>query len=445
MTANDFAKIYQNEDRRVVFLIDSKSFYASCEAVERGLNPLKAMLVVMSHQENDTGGLVLASSPMAKKRLGISNVTRQKDVPDVPGLIKAEPRMNLYIKKNLAINAIYQQYVDDDHLLPYSIDESILDITDFWHLFGKNPREVAQKIQRQVLAEMGIYLSVGIGDSPVLAKLALDLEAKKAPHLLAEWHYEDVPEKLWPVTNFGHVWSIGSKTAQKLQRWGIASIGDLAKQNPYVLKERLGLMGEQLYALAWGIDRSDLTEKITPKDKSYGNSQVLPENYHDGAAIQVVVQEMADQVASRLRAHQQQATLASLYLGYADQGIAFNTRHNPKTGLHQTVRIEPTNRSQTLMAVLKRIFQENWSGDPVRYIGVSFSGLASESVQAISLFDKAPSPTDQEEDPVDTVVDQIRRRFGAASLVRSISLEKGATAISRANLVGGHNGGNAYE
>ncbi|CAK1221497.1 Nucleotidyltransferase/DNA polymerase DinP involved in DNA repair (DinP) [Fructobacillus cardui] len=99
MTTNDFAKIYQNEDRRVAFLIDSKSFYASYEAVERGLNPLKAMLVVMSHQENDTGGLVLASSPMAKKRLEISNVTRQKDVPDVPGLIKAEPRMNLYIKK----------------------------------------------------------------------------------------------------------------------------------------------------------------------------------------------------------------------------------------------------------------------------------------------------------------------------------------------------------
>ncbi|CAK1221494.1 Nucleotidyltransferase/DNA polymerase DinP involved in DNA repair (DinP) [Fructobacillus cardui] len=297
-------------------------------------------------------------------------------------------------------------------MLPYSIDESILDITDFWHLFGKSPREVAQKIQRQVLAEMGIYLSVGIGDSPVLAKLALDLEAKKAPHLLAEWHYENVPEKLWHVTNFGHVWSIGQKTVQKLKRWGIESIGDLAKQNPYALKERLGLMGEQLYPLAWGIDRSDLTEKITPKDKSYGNSQVLPENYHDAAAIQVVVQEMADQVASRLRSHQQQATLASLYLGYADQGIAFNTRHNPKTGLHQTVRIEPTNRSQTLMAVLKRIFQENWSGDPVRYIGVSFSGLSSESVQEISLFDKSPSPPHQEEDPVDTVVDQIRRPLG---------------------------------
>ncbi|GAP00395.1 Y-family DNA polymerase [Fructobacillus ficulneus] len=445
MRAEQLQAIYQHEKRRVVFLIDSKSFYASVEAVERNLNPLKAMLVVMSHQENQSGGLVLASSPVAKKQLGISNVTRQKDVPDVPGLIKAEPRMNVYIQKNLEINAIYQQYVDDDHLLPYSIDESILDITDFWHLFGDSPVEVAKKIQRQVRHETGIYLSVGIGDSPVLAKLALDLAAKKAPDLLAEWHYEDVPEKLWPVTDFSKVWSIGKKTADKLERWGIHSLGDLARSNPYLMKERLGLVGEQLYALAWGIDRSDLGEETVVKDKSYGNSQVLPADYHDREAIQVVIQEMADQVASRLRAHGQQASLASLYLGYANQGIQFNTRHRNQTGLHQSIRIEPTNRTQTLMTVLTDLFQQHWSGQPVRYIGVTFSGLHTEKIQAISLFDPEPAQEASEEDPIDAVVDQIRQRFGTASLVRSHSLEKGATAISRANLVGGHNGGNAYE
>ncbi|GAP02144.1 nucleotidyltransferase/DNA polymerase for DNA repair [Fructobacillus pseudoficulneus] len=435
---------YQSEQRRVIFLIDSKSFYASVECVERNLNPLQAMLVVMSHQENDTGGLVLASSPMAKKRLGISNVTRQKDVPDVPGLIKAEPRMNLYIQKNLAINAIYQQYVDDDHLLPYSIDESILDMTDFWHLVADSPAAAARKIQEQVRREMGIYLSVGIGDSPALAKLALDLEGKKAPNLLAVWHYEDVAKKLWPISNLSQVWSIGKKTAAKLERWGIQTMGDLAHANPYQLKERLGLMGEQLFALAWGIDRTDLTEKIQVKDKSYGNSQVLPDTYYDGQKIQVVIQEMADQVASRLRSHGQQASLASLYLGYANQGIQFDTRHDNKTGLHQTVRIEPTNRTQTLMAIMNQIFQKHWTGQPVRYIGVSFAGLQSEKVQAISLFDPVPEAV-AEEDPVDAVVDQIRHRFGPASLVRSLSLEKGATAIARANLVGGHNGGNTYE
>ncbi|MBS9338207.1 Y-family DNA polymerase [Fructobacillus sp. M2-14] len=449
MAANSIESVYEKESRRVVFLIDSKSFYASVECVERHLNPLKAMLVVMSHQENISGGLVLASSPMAKKNLGISNVTRQKDVPDMPGLVKAEPRMNLYIKKNLEINGIYQQYVDEKHLLPYSIDESILDVTDFWRLFGESPKEVAQKIQKHVLRETGIYVSVGIGESPVMAKLALDLAAKKDKHLLAEWHFEDLPQVLWPVSDFGKVWSIGRKTAVKLNRWGINTVGDLAHYNPYILKKKLGLLGEQLFALAWGIDRSDLTEDIKPKDKTYGNSQVLPYNYVKRANLEVVIMEMADQVASRLRSHNVQASLVSLYLGFAKDYAAFDERHDPERGLNKTVRIEPSNNSQHLMAVLRRVFNEHWNGQPVRNVGVSMGGLNEDKVQTISLFDQPAEEKKEKQvakqSPLDEAVDRIRRRFGTASIVRSISLEQGATAISRANLVGGHNGGNAYE
>ncbi|MBS9335979.1 Y-family DNA polymerase [Fructobacillus papyrifericola] len=445
MVSNRWQKIYEEEARRVIFLIDSKSFYASVECVERGLNPLKAMLVVMSHQENLKGGLVLASSPMAKKRLGISNVTRQKDVPDDPNLVKAEPRMNLYIKKNLEINAIYQRYVDEAHLLPYSIDESILDVTDFWRLFADSPKELAEMIQKQVLKETGIYLSVGIGDSPVLAKLALDLEGKKARHLLAEWHYEDVPEKLWPVTDFSSVWSIGRKTAQKLKGWGIDSLGDLARYNPYVLKQKLGIVGEQLYALAWGIDRSDLAEEVQVKNKSYGNSQVLPYNYRNREEIRVVILEMADQVAARLRAHGVQAALVSLYLGYAEQKIDFDERHDRSTGLHKTVRIEPSNKTKTMMAVLEGLFNRYWDGRPVRHVGVTMADLGTERIRPLSLFDEPADEKEEKQDPVDQVVDQLRQRFGAAAIVRSLSLEHGARAIERAGLVGGHNGGNAYE
>ncbi|MDF7626689.1 excinuclease ABC subunit A [Lactobacillaceae bacterium L1_55_11] len=436
VTVND---IYQNEPRRVIFLIDSKSFFASVECVERMLNPLQAMLVVMSHQENDTGGLVLASSPMAKKVLGVSNVTRQKDVPDHPNLIKAQPRMNLYIQKNLAINDIYRQYVDDDHLLPYSIDESILDLTEFWHLFGDSPAEVARRIQRQVRAETGIYLSVGIGDSPVLAKLALDLGAKSDPHLLAEWHYEDVPDKLWPVTNFKKVWGIGSRTAKKLERWGIHSVGELAQTSPYLLRERLGLMGEQLFALAWGIDRASLGEAVKQGEKSYSNSQVLPRNYHHASEIAVVIKEMGDQVASRLRAHHEQASLVSLYLGYANTGVKFDHR----TGLHQQMRVTPTNLSPDLMGHLMRIFEKHWDGDPVRYVGVAFSGLSSDEQVQLDLFESPK--VNEHEHQLSQTIDQIRHQFGPGALMRAMSLEEGGTAIDRVGLVGGHNGGNAYE
>ncbi|GAP04970.1 UV-damage repair protein [Fructobacillus tropaeoli] len=314
MSVAQLQTVFEKEARRVFFLIDSKSFYASVECVQRGLNPLKAELVVLSEQRNTNGGLVLAASPMAKKHLGISNVTRKRDLPNTSSLFMVNPRMNLYIEKNLDLNEIFLEFVDQDHVLPYSIDESILDMTSFWHLFGRSPEEVALKIQKEARQRMGLYLTVGIGDSPVLAKLALDIEAKHAKNLKGTWHYEDVAEKLWPITNLTDVWSIGKRTAKKLNNWGINSMGDLASYDPYRLREKMGLMGEQLYALAWGIDRSELTEKMTVKNKSYSNSQVLPRNYRKQEEIEVVLSELAEQVAARIRHHKKQARLVTLIL-----------------------------------------------------------------------------------------------------------------------------------
>lgn len=440
---NKFQAVYAHEKRRVIFLIDSKSFYASVECVERMLNPLRALLVVMSHQENQSGGLVLAASPMAKKRLGISNVTRQKDVPDVPGLIKAEPRMNLYIQKNLVINDIYRQYVDDDHMLPYSIDEVILDMTEFWHLFGDSPAAVARRIQTEVLQKTGVYLSVGIGDSPVLAKLALDLDAKSAPHLLAQWHYEDVSSRLWPIQDLGKVWGIGHQTAKKLQTWGIQSMGDVAAMDPYQLREQMGLMGEQLYATAWGIDRSELTEAVVRHHRSYSNSQVLPYDYHQLSEVQIVLQEMADQVASRIRAQKLVTGRVNIYLGAANQGVKFYNRHDRRHNIHQSLTIRPTNSSQILMSILNQMLRKVWTGQSVRYLGVSFSDLQDQSHQQLDLFQGYENDLNQNR--LDTTIDQIRQRFGNGALLRGLSLAEGGTAIARANLVGGHNGGNAYE
>ncbi len=135
---------YKKEPRGVFFLIDNKSFYASVEAVIRGLNPLKVALVVMSEQENTNGGLILATSPEAKKLFHLqANVSRQRDLPQDSRLKVVPPRMNLYIQRNLQINNIFRRFVADEDLWSYSIDESILDLTHSWRLFGDSPREVA--------------------------------------------------------------------------------------------------------------------------------------------------------------------------------------------------------------------------------------------------------------------------------------------------------------
>ena len=175
-----------DEPHGVFFLIDNKSSYASCEAVFRGLNPLKVPLVVLSEAENTNGGLILATSPEAKHLFHLkANVSRKRDLPNDPRLWVVPPRMNLYIQRNLQINQIFHQFTTEQEVWPYSIDESILDMTYTWRLFGNSVREVARLIQKTVRQKLGLYTTVGIGDNPVQAKLALDLYAKHNHELVS--------------------------------------------------------------------------------------------------------------------------------------------------------------------------------------------------------------------------------------------------------------------
>ncbi|WP_349584168.1 Y-family DNA polymerase [Leuconostoc citreum] len=430
---------YQYESKRVFFVIDSKSFYASVESVKRGLNPLKSMLVVMSEAANTNGGLVLAASPSAKKKLGITNVMRQRDLPKDTRLVIAHPRMNLYIQENMRINQIFRDYTTEDNLLPYSIDESILDMTETWHYWDKTPELVARQIQERVRKETGIYLTIGIGDSPVLAKIALDIEAKHNPSLIGNWHYEDVPKKLWTITKLDDVWSIGSRTAKKLNAMNIYKIGDIAHQNPYQFKAKMGLVGEQLYALSWGIDRTDLTDKLKPKSKSYSNSQVLPRDYKIRDEIEVVIREMADQVATRIRAHQKQTSLVSLFIGYSFEESQIQGHH----GFRKQCRIDPTNDSRTLMRTMIDLFDQYWDGEVIRNIGIDYGDLVDDVGVQLDLFQKPERQI--KNNKINQVIDDIRKKYGTTAIMRAMSYSDGGTAIKRANLVGGHNGGNSYE
>src|SRR5699024_7900409 len=155
--------------KRDILFIDVKSFYASVECAMRGYDPLGTMLVVMSQADNTGNGLILASSPMAKKVLGISNVTRANNLPNHPDLIKVPPRMNLYVQENMKINRIFRNYVADEDWLPYSIDVSVIDVTASLNLFvpgsGISRREkrwrLARMIQRDVFNQTGLYVTVG--------------------------------------------------------------------------------------------------------------------------------------------------------------------------------------------------------------------------------------------------------------------------------------------
>lgn len=433
---------YEKEPSRDILCLDCKSFYASCEAVERGLDPLTVKLVVMSYPSDNTrergSGLILASSPEAKKAYNISNVSRARDLPfPYPDdLVIAAPRMNLYMQVNRKINSIYREFVDDSNIAVYSVDETFLDVTDSLKYFNcDRAYDLARIIQRRVYEETGIFTTVGIGDNPLLAKLALDNESKKNKDMKAEWRYADVASKLWPITDITDIWGIGHRTAIRLKNLGIETMHDLAHFNYYKLKAEMGVIGAQLYAHAWGIDRSFIGEVYVPKSKSVGNSQVLNRDYNKRDEIEIVLRELSDQVATRLRKIDKKTTSVSLWIGYSLKYVDDEGR----SGFSKQIAIKPTNSSQKIAEAVLAIFNQFYYGQTIRNIGINTAKLETPTTQQLDLFDNVENQ-DQEDD-FNAVVDEIRRKHGFTKLVYTSSLLEGGRAIARSSLVGGHAGG----
>lgn len=430
---------YEDEPKGVFFLIDNKSFYASCEAIQLGFNPLKVPLVVLSEAHSTNGGLVLATSPAAKRLFNIkANVSRKRDLPIDKRLWIVPPRMNLYIRKNLQINNIFKEFAAEADVWPYSIDESIIDMSHSWRLFGDTPKDVARVIQKRIRRELGLYTTVGIGDNPVQAKLALDIYAKHNHEFIGEIHYTSVPGKIWPIKKLTDVWGIGERTATKLNRMGIHDMYDLAHSNPHKIKARMGVMGLQLYAISWGVDRSQLRHPPVVRSQSIGNSQVLPKDYRTKEDIETVITEIGQQVGARLRHQKKQAQSISLSIGFSYSAI----EDTGCSGFNHSIKINHTNQDSDLTKQLCFLFRKYWEGQSIRNIAVYATNLVSDGVQELDLFSNFDKQIENHK--LNQVVDQIRDKYGFTKLVYARSLSKSGTAMERAGLVGGHNGGNSY-
>lgn len=399
----------------------------------------------MSTADN-TSGLILASSPAAKKKLGIRNVARKWDLPTpeenpaVKKLIVAPPRMRYYIAENLKIQNVVRKYAADEDIMWYSIDEGVVDLTRSLNYFvpdkslsrAEKLDIVSQKIQRDILRATGIYSTVGMSNSnPLLAKLALDNEAKKNYNMRALWNYEDVPIKVWGIQEMDDFWGIGNRMKRNLEYMNIKTIKDLANASPERLNNKFGIMGMQLYHHANGIDRSKLQKPYIAKSKNIGNSQVLHRDYA-GYEMPLLVREMAEQVAIRLRREGAKVTTVHLFIGYSkDEG---------KKGFSRQTKISPTDDTKLLAESLLFLFNKFYDGRSfMRHIGVTYSDLVYESGNQLDLFE---DPSDQEKRiKIDKAMDLIREKYGFISIVRASSTLESGRSIKRAGLVGGHNGG----
>lgn len=419
---------YQHVPRRDILCIDVKSFFASVECVSRGLNPLTSFLVVVSRPESD-GGLVLAATPLMKEVFGIQTGSRKFELPNDPRIIIASPRMKYYLDINAQIRTIFLRYVPEEDFLPYSIDEVFLDVTSSHRLFGSTI-QIAKQIQMVILNELGLYVTCGIGDNLLLAKLALDNEAKEVKSRLSEWRYENVQEKLWHIRKLTDFWGIGERMARRLQNIGISSIFELSQTEPTLLKMHLGVIGQQLYYHAHGLDYSRINEAYQPIEKSFGKNQILEKDYHDPNEVIIVIKEMAEEMASRMRNHFVDTNKVFLSISYS--------KYSPIRGFKHQMKVEPTNSSKTLKEILEMIFWQYYQHEPVRVIAISFGGIALKRGLQLNLFE-SPAKTIQVE-RLERTIDKIRKRYGYKSLMHASSLTNGATGIKRSTYVGGHQG-----
>lgn len=460
---------YSREPKSDIAFVDMKSFYASVECVERGLHPLKTSLCVMSRADN-SNGLILASSPLFKKVFGKKNVGRAYDLPfDVktrkfsyynakkqglptdPDFVRyieewakttfiVQPRMDKYIEVNMEIQRVFQNYGSPNEIYPYSIDEGFIDLTGSLNYFVPNKNMsrkekldvISSKIQHDIFRKTGVYSTVGMSNSnPLLAKLALDNEAKKTKTMRANWSYEDVETKVWGISEMTDFWGIGHRMKKRLNDLGVMSIKELANSNPDVLKAHLGVNGVDLFFHANGIDESNVHKPYKPKSNGIGNSQVLPRDYVKQREIELVLGEMAEQVAIRLRKAGKKTTCVSIGVGYS--------RIENKKSIHSQMKVEPTNQTNTLKNHVLALFHKKYSSGAVRSISVYYSQLVDETFGLISLFDDVEQI--EKEERLQSAIDTIRQQFGFTSLLKANALSEGSRVIARSKLVGGHSAG----
>ncbi|WP_204553454.1 DNA polymerase thumb domain-containing protein [Bacillus ectoiniformans] len=400
-----------------------KSFYASCSAVMRGLDPLACYLVVAS-DTNRQGSVVLAASPKMKKEFGIKTGSRLFEIPNDPRIIITEPQMNMYLRISTEITKLFNRYVPTEAIHTYSVDESFIQVDGSSEIWG-DAFLIAEKIKQEIEREFQLPCAVGIGPNMLLSKLCLDLEAKQKG--VAAWTYEDVEKKLWPLSPLSKMWGIGRQLERTLNRMGIFTVGQLAAFDLAALEAKFGIMGNQLYYHAWGVDLSDIGAPIMQGQVSFGKSQILFRDYRDREEIKHVILEMCEEVARRARSRHKAGRTISFGIGYSKEEFG--------GGFYRTkTRPEPTNITMDLYETCLELFHEHDTGKAVRKITISIGNIVSDENCQLSLFE----PDKWKKQAIGYTVDYIRRKHGHTALLRAVSYTPAGTARHRATLTGGH-------
>ena len=409
--------------------IDLKSFYASVECAERGLDPFKIKLVVADPSRGD-GAITLAATP-AIKRLGVKSRGRIYEIPKNIEYITATPRMSLYMEYSARIYKTILKYICKDDIYVYSIDECFIDATPYLNLYKLKIRDLAKLIIKDIYNTTSITATCGIGTNMFLCKVALDICAKHKSDNIAYLDEDIFKQTLWhhrPLTDF---WMIGKGSEARLNALGIKDLYDLAHYDEKILYKVFGINAKTLIDHANGKEDTTIADikAYKPKSNSLSNSQILFEDYNYKDAY-IVLKEMVETNVLELTSKHLVTNHISLYIGYSKDVIKASSSSNLISNTTNSYKIL-LNEFTTLY---KKIVNTNY---PIRKLGISFGNLKDEYYAQYDLFTDADE-IEKERKAQEALV-YIKQKYGKNTVLKGTNFLDKATARKRNTLIGGHN------
>ena len=482
----------QTEERQYI-AIDLKSFYASVECVERGMDPLDTCLVVADASRTDKT-ICLAVS-VAMKSFGLGGRSRLFEVEQkirevnrghcsarksfslkelmankslATGYIVAPPRMSLYMEYSDKINAIYQSYFAEEDIYVYSVDEVFIDATPYLRLYGISARELAVRLVTDIMKATGITATAGVGTNMYLCKIAMDIFAKKMPPdangvrvaVLDEMTYR---RELWdhqPITDF---WRIGHGTARRLATFGMFTMGDIARcsiENEELLYRQFGVNAEFMIDHAWGYEPVTMAvvKNYRPATRSISSGQVLSEPYTADKA-RVVVLEMIGIVSLKLIDHKLLTNQIMLTINYDHRNILDPVIHAAYRGkivsdyhgrpipqpAHGTINLHrPSSAGSVLTDKTAELFDRIVNPSLlVRRLTLSINNLTPErfdepfQLELFTDYDEINRRARNERNRQEAIL-KIKKHFGKNAILTGLNYAAGATQRQRNSQIGGH-------
>ena len=420
------------EHQKSYICIDLKSFYASVECVERGLDPFTTNLVVADPTRSQST-ICLAITP-AMKKLGVKNRCRIHEIPADIEYITAMPRMQLYMDYSAKIYSIYLRYISKEDIHVYSIDECFMDVADYLTLYDMTAKEMAVTLMDMVMKETGITATAGIGTNLYLAKIAMDIMAKHVDDHIGMLDEISYRQKLWDHRPLSDFWRIGSRTERKLASYGIHTMGDIAYASVTSedwLYKMFGIDAELLIDHAWGLESCGMSDikNYHTEEHSLSNGQVLMRNYsYEEAAV--VVREMTDVLVLDLVEKGLITSSITLWVAY--------DHRMERPSSHGTLKLaSPTNSSLTILDQVVELYRkitDRHTG--IRRIEVTANRVTPEGYLQYDIFTN-PIVIEKEKSLQKAILD-VKKRYGKNAIMRGANLLECSTYQERNEQIGGH-------